>query len=132
MFFNWKKGENLKLSNHFNSLEFTCSCKNSDCVEQKISKELIEKLEKIRSKLGNSIIITSGYRCLKHQQELLNNPKIETVKNSQHVLGLACDVTTNNLSMLLTLLEQEFKAIGLAKTFYHVDLRDDKIRRWTY
>jgi hypothetical protein len=136
-YFQWKRGANLQLSPHFNSSEFECSCRQ--CTDQKIAVALVEKLELVREEYGAPLQITSAYRCLQRQKELLNDPKIQTVKNSQHTIGNAVDVrpvvrslTSANMGRLLFILRKQFRAIGLAATFYHVDLRADKEREWKY
>lgn len=52
---------------------------------------LIDQLDKIREKYGKPIYVNSGYRC-----ELLNKA-VGGVKNSQHMLGCAVDITTRNV-----------------------------------
>ena len=49
-YFIFNKGEKFKLSDNFSSHELECKCSRADCVEQKISVSLIEKLQKIREK----------------------------------------------------------------------------------
>lgn len=51
---------------------------------------LIELLDKIRTKWGHPIRVTSGYRC----QKL--NKLVGGVPNSQHVLGEAADITVGS------------------------------------
>lgn len=127
----WKKGEKQKLGKFFSTVEFSCQCNKTTCVEQMISQELIDRLDKVREELGSPLTITSGYRCEEHQADLRKNIK-GAAKTSQHTEGKAADVRAADMDKLLTLLEKHFKAIGIAKNFYHVDLRDDKIRRWNY
>jgi uncharacterized protein YcbK (DUF882 family) len=129
LYFIWNKGEKLKLSNNFNSAEFECKCKNSECIEQRISKDLIEGLQKVRTEHNKSITVTSGYRCLKH------NRAIGSSDTSQHPLGNGGDITSSDLNGLYSVCEKHFKAVGDGRTkrkFIHVDSRNDKIRRWDY
>lgn len=51
---------------------------------------------------------------------------------SQHELGNAADITSMSFKRLGEMLPEEFNAIGTGRTFYHVDTRDDKERRWSY
>jgi len=126
-YFIFTKDENIKLSDNFSSKEFKCNCSNSSCKEQKISVLLIEKLQKVRKKLGQSIKITSGYRCEQH------NIDIGGAKQSQHINGNAADIKCNDMDKLDTLCNEEFMSIGDDKpVFLHVDTRSDKKRRWTY
>jgi hypothetical protein len=133
-YFSWKKGSTELLdSEHFTAREFDCPCTHSACVTQKVSKELIQKLDRIRTAYGAPIKINGGFRCVAHEDDL-REQGYETVaagKLSQHELGNAVDVS-GDMSKLLPLLEKEFQAIGVAKTWAHVDLRADRPRRWSY
>jgi zinc D-Ala-D-Ala carboxypeptidase len=126
----WSRGSNLPVSTHFNAKEFTCHC--GVCKFQKISRELVNRLERVRVAYGAPITVTSGYRCVNHQAALRKKGVQTAVGTSTHELSHACDIFGADMPKLLKLLEQEFKSIGIAKTFYHVDLRDDKVRRWAY
>jgi uncharacterized protein YcbK (DUF882 family) len=127
----WKKGE-LWVSEYFDSEEFECQCSYPDCIEQRIAEELIDKLEGCRREVGKPVVVTSGFRCDKHQADLSNTPGIKTVAKSTHPLGHAADIKCRLMTPLRAAVESRFKAIGVARTFLHVDLRDDKKRRWTY
>jgi zinc D-Ala-D-Ala carboxypeptidase len=121
----------MMLSQHFMASEFECPCHNKNCDEQKISMDLVAKLEAIRQKHGKPITITSGYRCETHQKDLAE-AGYQTAKLSQHLLGNAADITSRDLYELIPLCDEAFEALGIGKTFLHVDTRLDKLRRWTY
>ena len=72
-YFYWKKGEVYPFNKYFKTSEFSCKCNNSSCVEQKASKELVECLTKLRELVNEPLIITSAFRCEKHQQHLRNS-----------------------------------------------------------
>ena len=130
--FRWKKGQAITLSPFFSSTEFTCSCNSPRCVEQMIAKELIEKLNITRKRFKDPIYVTSGFRCAE-KQAALRGAGMETAKGiSQHELGNAADVTAPKIMELKAYLQMEFKAIGTAISFIHVDLRADKKREWGY
>ena len=141
----WNKGSKSKLGDYFSTNEFDCQCHYSSCVEQKISVDLINKLNLIRIEIGSPLYVTSGFRCSRHQNDLrkeLNNGKktltvvAQTV--SQHELGNAADISPRVISMtkLRKIVEKVFDSIGLAKTFFHVDTRPKKAdgtkRIWNY
>jgi len=67
---------------HFQVREFVCR----HCGEVKIESELIEILEELRKDLKMPVVITSAYRCPKHNQE------IGGVPNSAHTRGYAVDI----------------------------------------
>lgn len=129
VYFIWNKTDRPEyLSNYFQTIEFSCKCKSENCVEQKISKELIDKLTVLRQAVKSPMRIHSGFRCKEH------NEKVGGVKNSQHVLGNAADVSTSAHTpyTLLPIAESIFDAIGIAQNFLHLDTRKDKKRRWKY
>ncbi len=128
----WKKGEKAKLGDFFNVDNFRCQCTNDTCSQQLMSKAAVDKVVAMREELGAPIWITSAYRCAKHQQALREKGAPTAKGTSTHELGHALDIRAKDMDMLLSLAEDHFKAIGVAKTFLHVDLRDDKKRSWTY
>jgi zinc D-Ala-D-Ala carboxypeptidase len=129
----YPKNSSFRLSEHFTAREFDCPCKDPKCTETFVSQELVDKLEKLR-KLTGPLTVTSGYRC-RYYQEDLERRGYETAKNSQHLLGKAADVTTKKMggAALEGIARMcGFKAVGVGKTFIHVDLRSDKDRVWSY
>lgn len=140
-YFVWEKKRGLfTLSDHFDAYEFECPCKYTSCIEQKIAKKLIEKLDTVRSSLKCPLHVNSGYRCAKYQEELRNRGYETSAGVSQHELGNAADIfpvgqayiVAKKVIELRDLVSALFKAVGEARTFFHVDLRDDKTRRWVY
>lgn len=133
----WNKGDHHVFGNdkYFNSKEFTCKCTFSTCVEQRINRKLIDDLISLRKMIGEPLIVTSGYRCTRYQEKI-RNEGVSTVvaKKSTHELGDAADIKASrmNIATLVSFASKVFKAIGTANTFIHVDLRDDKTRRWIY
>jgi uncharacterized protein YcbK (DUF882 family) len=133
------------MGDHFSSSEFECQCNYKSCVEQKISKVLIDKLNLVRIETGSPLYVTSGFRCSKHQSDLrkeLNSGKsnltVVASKVSQHELGNAADISPRVITMakLRKIIEKSFDSIGLAKTFFHIDIRplknDGSKRIWKY
>lgn len=62
----YKRGDKTALTKNFSRYEFDCPC---GCGTQMVDPELVEKLQRIREVTGKKIKITSGYRCLKRNQE---------------------------------------------------------------
>lgn len=128
--YKWQKGTRIKLSDHFSTHEFEDPTDNV----QQISKLLVDKLEAIRKVLKVPMKVTSGYRSPAYQENLRKRgfPTTPKGKVSQHELGRAVDIICSKRAELLEYASQQFMAIGVGKTFIHMDLRDDKKRRWFY
>lgn len=96
--------------------EFKCPC----CGENRIDKKFVELLDYARIEADTPFVITSGYRCQKH------NDKVKGVEESAHTLGLAADIRAETSSqrflILKSLIDIGFSRIGIAKTFIHVDM----------
>jgi len=112
----------VPLSEHFSLHEFTCKC---GCKRTYVEPELIDLLEKIREHFGRPVIISSGYRCPKHNKAVGGGP------NSQHIFGKAADINVIGVSPAKV---QQFLAdheggLGAYLTFTHVDVRG-RMARW--
>jgi len=136
----WEKGQVLKLSEHFSTKEMNCHCEYPECKEQRISKDLIEKLEEVREEAAEPLIVTSAYRCSEYQEYLREEAKkpggklTVVAKKSTHELGDAVDVCPKSRPVEFgfeDMCAKHFDSIGLAKNFLHLDLRKGK-RRWNY
>jgi uncharacterized protein YcbK (DUF882 family) len=116
-----------KLSANFSSNEFMCSC---GCKRSFVEPRLVNGLQKLRDLLGLPIKITSGYRCIKSNEEAGGG------KNSQHLYGKAADIVVPGASLKAVLgaalMVEEFEGggIGIYPTdgFVHVDVRNGKAR----
>ena len=111
----------------FNKKEFNCRC----CATSNISANLVLKLDLARELADTPFIITSGYRCSKHNQE------VGGVKDSAHVLGLAVDIAVPDnvarLHILRGLIIAGFRRIGIGKDFIHADIDKSKPNNlWLY
>lgn len=125
-----------KLSEHFASSEFECPC----CGYALISSDLVQGLEKIRSKLGIPIKINSGYRCPRH------NAAVGGAEFSRHLAGCAADITwagiilnvkqTSLFRKELVTIAEEYKiyGIGWSTQYIHVDtdVTRKRLTQWYY
>lgn len=114
----------FRIADNFNLREFVCKC----CGTVKIDNELVQRLQLLRDRVKRPVIITSGYRCPKHNKE------VGGVDSSYHTQGLAVDIVVENygLEELANLAKAVgFKGIGIYKShgFIHLDLGEE--RRWT-
>lgn len=121
----YKRGDRTALTKNFARAEFDCPC---GCSAQMVDPELAEKLQRIRDALGKPIKITSGYRCLPHNQA------VDGGANSRHRYGMAADWRLNDRSInpvaLGIIATQYFKAVGIywydGCAIVHTDTRDTK------
>lgn len=139
IYLTWQKGKQCQLSEFFHTSEFDCKCKYPECREQRVSLELLRRLDWLRKASNSSIRIHSGFRCRAYQADLLKKSldgkgQLTVVaKISTHELGDAADISVGSLTIpeLKPLVEQKFESIGIALSFLHVDIREGR-RRWTY
>jgi zinc D-Ala-D-Ala carboxypeptidase len=107
---------------YFKSEEFECPC----CNKVIISAFLIHLLNKIREGLGKPMIVSSGYRCKKH------NKKIGGADNSAHLRGtasdIACDNSRDRYKIIYLAYQAGFNRIGIHEKFIHLDI-DEKLPR---
>ena len=106
------------LTDHFSRKEFACKC---NCGSDKVKQELVSKLEITRLMYGKPMKITSGIRCEWH------NEKVDGVKDSTHLDGYAADIAVNGCferDRLVGFLRTNFKRMGIAEDFIHVDVAD--------
>ena len=135
-YFLWDKGQVFKVSAHFSTKELSCHCSYPECVKQKISKDLIQRIENVREEVAQPLIVTSAFRCPAWQAHLAATG-VNTVvaKMSQHELGNAVDILPKDGLNIRTKFQdicaKQFQAIGLSDKFLHVDTRPQYIR-WEY
>lgn len=118
-----KKDGNKKLSENFTVKEFKC---NDGSDKILIDEKLATLLQKMRDKFG-PVRISSAYRNPTY------NKRVGGVSNSQHLYGLAADITLNDNSKLEEAAKYAekigFTGIGLDnkyKMFIHLDTRSNK------
>lgn len=106
---------------YFKLDEFSCPC----CNRNKISYDLVTKLDRSRDLSGVPFRINSGYRCESYNA----SPRIRGKKRSAHLKGLAVDIhaPTGSLKgvILPSLYAVGIKRVGIYKTFIHADIDDN-------
>lgn len=123
----YRKTDTTKLSENFTVSEFACHG-NGCCSTVKIDDDLVEYLQKIRNHFGKSVIVSSGYRCEKH------NKRVGGVSASRHMRGMAADIVIKGVAPAEIAKYAEsigVKGIGLYETskdghFVHIDTRTNK------
>jgi len=101
---------------YFKSHEFECPC----CGKNEMDETFVRMLEMMRISLREPMIISSGYRCEKHNKEIGGAP------NSAHLRGLAVDVKIPNSEYRYRLLKLamlfDIPRIGIGSNFIHLDV----------
>lgn len=109
---------NKYVPRYFSKKELECPC----CGKCEMDDNFLMLLDRAREFAGIPFIITSGFRCERHNKE------VGGVRNSAHTKGLAVDIIADNprrrFIILKALLDVGFNRIGIASKFIHVD--DDK------
>ena len=106
---------------NFNENEFACPSSGKAYMR----KRFMDKLQKARTIAGVRFHILSGYRDKAYNDSLPNS-----VPNSAHIYGLACDIwfdcMFDRLKAFDAFREVGIKRIGVAKGFTHIDIDDSK------
>lgn len=108
----------IYIADFFSLDEFQCPC--CHCV--KLHPLLLQKLKGIRNRVGNPLIVSSGYRCASYNQQ------VGGVQNSYHLLGMAADIQVRDFSLPeLFKISREFFFTGIGfysgRNFLHLDIR---------
>lgn len=90
----------------------------------------LERLDNLRLVCGFPFVITSGYRDPSHPIEAKKS------KPGTHAQGIACDIKITNAHQRYLLISRaigmDFRGIGIACDFIHVDFRREQSVIWTY
>ncbi len=115
----------MKLSAHFDSVEFECKC---GCGKNNASPELVRMLEKLYDLMGASaIIVNSGCRCPVH------SVRVGGGESDAHTRGIAADIVVKKQNGSYYTGEDiaeaaerlGFSGIGIMRNACHVDIRND-------
>jgi zinc D-Ala-D-Ala carboxypeptidase len=120
---------------YFTAEEFRCPC---GCGTENVSKDLMDRLERLRGEFGHPLIVNSGCRCPAH------NAHIGGVKDSAHVATDTEPCEAADLRVLsgsdsyrlldIILFMKLFNRIGIGKSLIHVDVDAGKPQNtiWIY
>ena len=108
----------MKLNSFFSREEFECKC---GCGFNTVDAELLLILTLIRTHFNKPVIITSGCRCVAH------NERVGGGSASQHLLGRAADIIVKgvdpeDVADYARVLNPE-GGVGEYSTFTHIDSR---------
>jgi uncharacterized protein YcbK (DUF882 family) len=115
----------IRIAEYFHLDEFQCPC----CLQVILHPILLQKLNSLRNKIKNSIIVTSGYRCSPY------NKDVGGIKGSYHLFGMAADIYAPKVFLKDLLKSAEgigFSGIGYYSkgNFLHLDIRPAGPARW--
>ena len=103
---------------YFKPGDFVCKGEGCCLHEDKISMELVKRLDWIRSEIDLPVVVLSGYRCPVH------NMRVRGVEDSAHTRGFAADIkcSDNRFRYLFLLSAMKYlRRIGIGDGFIHVD-----------
>lgn len=121
----------MRLTKDFTLEEFRCPC-CSGIKDSLQFRAFVSHLQEARQNAGVPFLITSGYRCPKHNKE------VGGINESAHTKGVAADIhaasSSTKFAIIKGLLSAGFRRIGISKTFIHADMDVDKPQNmiWTY
>ncbi len=120
---------------HFLRNEF--ACRGLDCCNggNEIKDPLIDMLDELREAVGFPLVVTSGFRCAKHNQRVST-----TGPEGPHTTGLAADLGVDRERAVIVLeraLSMPFTGIGINQKgsgrFVHLDIvRRPSRTVWSY
>lgn len=119
-----KAGGSLKKvsdpKDYFKPSEFACPC----CGKGTVHLRLHKALNRARGIAGVPFVITSGYRCAKH------NTTVGGSETSSHMARYAVDISapnsTTRFKIVKGLVMAGFTRIGIGKNFIHADVDPKK------
>ena len=110
---------------YFNISEFDCK----ETGENNMQPRFINLLDTVRDACGFPFVVNSGYRSPQHSKEVVKD------EPGMHSKGLAADIRVSGgvqrYFLVQAAIDAGFGGIGVAKTYVHVDLRDDMMM-WVY
>jgi len=112
----------------FERSEFLCPC----CGEEHMDDDFLLLLDRIRSFCWFPFLVSSGWRCEAHNQE------IGGADDSAHLRGKAADIrcldSAQRAKIITTAVTLGVRRIGIARSFVHLDIDGTlpKPRIWIY
>lgn len=132
-FYHWKKGERFELTNHFYTTDFDDPKALKGDI-QRISKDLVDKLDQVRFLHGKPFRIIAA---IMGDESILDSKELFDACNKYH-RGYAVDIQPihSDVRTLFKTVEKVFKsncALGLAKDYIHIDVRpnNEKVFRFS-
>ena len=113
------------MENHFTSDEMKCKC----CGKLLIDTDFRDKLNIARELANFPFVVSSGYRCEKHNKEVGST-------SSNHTIGRAADIRCfdpdRKYIMVKAMMDAGMLGIGIGPAFVHCDTNREIPAIWTY
>jgi hypothetical protein len=99
--------------------------------------EVVQALDICRDIYGFPMVITSGFRTIEYNRDLMERGYPASPKSS-HLLGWAADIAVPNnerrFLLLEALLDAGFTRVGIGRDYFHVDMDPHKPKccLWVY
>ena len=106
------------MRSNFTRKELECPC----CKQMYLADGFLDALDALRSDVGEPMVITSAYRCAKH------NKAVNGAENSQHMKGCAVDIQCTGRRAWLIVskaAKHGFFGIGVKPGMLHIDRRPE-------
>lgn len=108
-----------------------CTCGHVDCDQRSVNQDLLSMVQFIRDEVKRPLTITSGGRCPNHPDEKNRTTPADHQKGQGIDIYVSGGVERSQIIWWAML--GGFNAIGVAKTFVHIGLREGKKDVvWTY
>ena len=120
---------------NFKESEFACKC---DCGIVRVSKELVDKLQRARDMVRMPFVILSGCRCPSHNSNFSKNPNSDHVTDEGDKICCAADIRVSN-DRERFLIERALYSVGFDRIGHHegfihagVSVRNTGMVSWLY
>ena len=119
---------------HFNpkvDTKLLCTCGHANCDKRSVKQIVLDKVELLRVMVDRPLTVTSGGRCKNHPNEIMRTTPAD------HQKGIGIDIAVSGGiqrgELVEVGLQLGFNAIGVAKTFVHLGLREgEELMVWVY
>lgn len=112
-------------------VKLLCTCSHPDCDKRSVKQYVLDNVQLVRNDAMRGLTVTSGGRCPNHPDEL------NRITPADHQNRVGIDIAVRGgleRGQIVKLgLKHGFNAIGIAKTFVHLGIRNgDPLVMWVY
>lgn len=112
----------MNLTKNFTMIEMSCKCGKCNSV---MNYNFMTKLQTLRSFYDHPMIITSGTRCLSHNEAVGGVPSSYHLDTGDGARAADIEIVNSvDRGAFLVLALRVFGGVGVSKGFIHVDDRD--------